>query len=251
MSRSRHRRVTWRLVAGAITALLVASAVQALPAQAAGGPNLAAGKPTSASSVNGPFVTANLTDGNKGSYWESSGAFPQWAQVDLGSAISIDQVVLKLPDGWGSRTETLSVQGSTTGSGFSTIVSSAGRTFSGTNTVTINFPATTARYVRIDVTANTGWAAAQLSELEVYGATPSTANLATGKQMGESGHSDVYGAGNANDGNQSTYWESTNNSFPEWLQVDLGASVGINRVVLKLPTGWGTRTQTLSVQGSA
>ena len=69
--------------------------------------------------------------------------------------------------------------------------------------------------------------------------------------MGESGHSDVYGAGNADDGNQATYWESTNNSFPEWLQVDLGASVGINRVVLKLPTGWGTRTQTLSVQGSA
>ena len=85
----------------------------------------------------------------------------------------------------------------------------------------------------------------------MYGATPSTANLAIGKQMGESGHSDVYGAGNANDGNQSTYWESTNNSFPQWLQVDLGASVGINRVVLKLPTGWGTRTQTLSVQGSA
>ena len=93
MSRSRHRRVTWRLIAGTVAALLVASAVSAPSAQAAGGPNLAAGRPTSASSVNGPFVTANLTDGNKGSYWESSGAFPQWAQVDLGSAVSVDQVV--------------------------------------------------------------------------------------------------------------------------------------------------------------
>jgi hypothetical protein len=242
--------VTWRLVAGAITALLVASAVHAPPAQAAGGPNLAAGKPTTASSVNGPYVTANLTDGNKGSYWESSGAFPQWAQVDLGSAISIDQVVLKLPDGWGARTQTLSVQGSTTGSSFSTIVGSAGRDFSGSNTVTLNFGATSTRYVRINVTANTGWAAAQLSELEVYGATPSSNNLAQGKPTAESGHSDVYGSGNAVDGNQGTYWESVNNSFPEWLQVDLGASVSVNRVVLKLPTGWGIRSQTLSVQGS-
>ena len=118
------------------------------------------------------------------------------------------------------------------------------------NAVTINFPATTTRYVRINITANTGWAAAQLSELEVYGATASSANLASGKTMAESGHSDVYGAGNANDSNQGTYWESINNAFPQWLQVDLGAAVGVNRVVLKLPTGWGARTQTLSVQGS-
>ena len=76
MSRSRHRRVTWRLIAGAVSALLVASALQALPAQAAGGPNLAAGKPTSASSVNGPYVAGNLTDGNQGSYWESSRRLP-------------------------------------------------------------------------------------------------------------------------------------------------------------------------------
>jgi hypothetical protein len=57
---------------------------------------------------------------------------------------------------------------------------------------------------------------------------------------------------NANDGNQGTYWESTNNAFPQWLQVDLGSSVSINKIVLKTPiSGWGARTQTLAVQGSA
>ena len=45
--------------------------------------------------------------------------------------------------------------------------------------------------------------------------------------------------GNANDGNQATYWESTNNAFPQWIQVDLGAAVSVNRVVLKLPTAAG------------
>ncbi|SDY56790.1 F5/8 type C domain-containing protein [Asanoa ishikariensis] len=255
MTRPRHRQVT-RLMAGALATLLTGSvlaAVSSTPAAAAGGPNLAAGKPTSASSTNGGFVTGNLTDGNKGSYWESSGALPQWGQVDLGSTISIDQVVLKLPDGWGQRTQTLSVQGSTNGTSFSAITSSAGQVFApgSNNIVTINFGATNARYVRVNITANTGWGAAQLSELEVYGAATSSSNLALNKATSESGHSDVYGSGNAVDGNQGSYWESTNNSFPEHLQVDLGSAVAVNRVVLKLPTsGWGTRTQTLSVQGS-
>ncbi len=128
-------------------------------------------------------MAGNLNDGNQGSYWESAGStFPQWAQVDLGASTSIDQVVLKLPTGWGTRTQTLSVQGSPDGVSFSTIVASAGRVFNpaSNNAVTINFTATSTRYVRVNITANTGWAAAQLSELEVYGTSTSTANLAAG-----------------------------------------------------------------------
>ena len=131
-------------------------------------------------------------------------------------------------------------------------MSSAGRVFTqGSNAVTINFTATSTRYVRVNITANTGWAAAQLSELEIYGTSTSSPNLALGKAMSESGHSQNYVAANANDANQGTYWESVNNAFPQHLQVDLAASVSVNRVVLKTPTsGWGARTQTLSVQGS-
>jgi hypothetical protein len=220
------RRPRW---IAAVTAAAVIAALGPIPtpAQAAGGPNLALGKPTAASSTNGPYGAGNLNDD---------------------AATSIDQVVLKLPAGWGARTQTLSVQGSTDGSSFSTIVASAGRSFN--PTATIDFAATTTRYVRVTITANTGWAAAQLSELEVYGASGGGGNLARGRPTAESGHADVYGSGNVVDGNQGTYWESTNNSFPEWLQVDLGSVVSIDRVVLRLPAGWGTRTQTLSVQGS-
>jgi hypothetical protein len=136
------------------------------------GTNLAAGRPVSASSQNGPYVAANVVDPDAGSYWESaSGAFPQWFQVDLGAAAALTRVVLRLPASWGSRTQTLSVQGSTDGSGFATLAASAGRVFdpAAGNAVTITVPSTPTRYLRIAVTGNTGWPAAQLSQIEAYG----------------------------------------------------------------------------------
>ncbi|MDI1462228.1 discoidin domain-containing protein [Catellatospora sp. KI3] len=240
-----------RALAATAAAALVASGVWAGVAHAAGGPNLSLGKSASASSSNGAYTPGNLNDGNQASYWESSGSLPQWAQVDLGAATSVDQVVLKLPTSWGTRTQTLSVQGSTTGSSFTDLKASAGYSFTaGTNSVTINFTAASVRYVRVNISANTGWTAAQLSELEVYGAAGGSGNLAQGRPTTESGHADVYGAGNTVDGNQGSYWESVNNAWPQWVTVDLGAATAVNRVVLKLPASWGTRTQTLSVQGS-
>ncbi|MEU8264057.1 discoidin domain-containing protein [Micromonospora sp. NPDC048999] len=246
-------RFRTRLVAVLAAVGLAVTAPPPSPAAAAGGPNLALGRTASASSANGPYTAGNLTDGNAGSYWESANnSFPQWAQVDLGSAQTVDQVVLKLPASWESRTQTLSVLGSTDGNSFTTVVASAGRTFSpgSGNTVTLSFTATTTRYVRVSITANTGWSAAQLAELEVYGVTTSTTNLALGRPMAESSHADVYGAGNANDGNQASYWESANNAFPQWIRADLGGTVGVNKLVLKLPASWGARTQTLTVEGS-
>jgi parallel beta-helix repeat protein len=147
--------------------------------------NLAAGQPASASSANSPYVASNLTDPDPSTYWESAnGSFPQWAQVDLGQSYSIDQVTLRLPPStaWGARTETLSLLGSADGSNFSTIVGSAGYTFdpnTNNNTVTITFSATTARYVRANITANTGWNAGQLSDFAVFPAVggSSTATL--------------------------------------------------------------------------
>jgi hypothetical protein len=327
--------------------------------------NIAAGQPASASSANSPYVAANLTDPDPSTYWESAnGSFPQWAQVDLGQSYSIDQVTLKLPPStaWAARTETLSLLGSTDGSNFSTIVGSAGYNFdpnSNNNTVTITFNATTARYVRANITANTGWNAGQLSDFEVFPAvggsstatlsvapasltfasqalnttssaqtvtvnntgtaaanlsvisttgdfsetttcgtsiaagasctvsvrftptasgtrtgsltiasnasnSPATAaltgtgagtvstNLALNQPASSSGSTQTYVPANAVDGNTSTYWESANNAFPQWLQVDLGATKSFTRIVLDLPpsTSWSTRTQTLSVLGS-
>ncbi|WP_216857085.1 galactose-binding domain-containing protein [Paenibacillus tritici] len=147
------------------------------PAVGAAAGNLAQGKTISASSVGDVYVAANANDSNQGTYWESAGnAFPHWIKVDLGASSSVNQVVLKLPAGWESRTQTLSVQGSTDDVSYSNLAASADYSFnpsSGSNAVTIPFTAATARYLKINFTANTGWPAAQLSELEVYGTTVS------------------------------------------------------------------------------
>jgi hypothetical protein len=241
-----------RTMIAIVTAGLVAGGLSPLAAHAAGGPNLASGHPTSESGHTQTFVAANVADGNQSSYWEGpASTYPSWVQVDLGSATSIDQVILKLPTAWGTRAQTLGVSGGTDGTNFSTLVASGSQTFtSGSNTVPLSFAAASVRYVRVTFTANNGSAGGQLSELEVYGATGGSPNLAAGKAMATSGNTQTYVAANGNDGNQATYWEGTANAYPNWLRVDLGAATTINRVVLKVPAAWGARTQTLSVQGS-
>ncbi|MFZ3494221.1 discoidin domain-containing protein [Streptomyces sp. 5.8] len=250
----RRHNWRWRTLAALISTALLMLGWPALTAVAAGGPSVSAGRPATASSTNGAYAAGNVTDGNQSSYWESAGStFPQWVQTDLGATTRVDQVVLKLPASWESRNQTLSVQGSADGTSFSTLVSSATYTFGqgAGNVVTIGFPATQARYVRIDITANTGWQAAQLSELEVRAPGDSGTNLALGKTFTASSNTQVYVPGNAGDGNAASYWESVNNAMPQWLQADLGSSVRVDRVVLKLPENWGARTQTLKIQGSA
>jgi hypothetical protein len=221
--------------------------------------NLALGRPATASSqVNGAQAPAMATDGDANTYWESANnAFPQWLQVDLGAQYAIGRVTLRLPpsSAWGTRTQTLSVLGSTDGSTFSTLVGSAGYTFtSPTNVVNISVAASV-RYVRLNFTANTGWPAGQASEFEVYpsgGGTPPPPNtdLAAGRPTSESSHTQVYASANATDADQNTYWESANNAFPQWIQVDLGSAQSASRIVLQLPASWGARSQTLSVLGS-
>jgi len=167
-------RISRRLLAAAAAVGVVAAILSAPAAASAAGTNLAAGKTFSASSYTDVYPAGNAGDSNANTYWESqNNAFPQWLQVDLGSAVSVNQLVLKLPPAtaWATRTETLTVAGSSDGSTFSTLKASAGYTFdpASGNSVTVDLTTATTRFVRLTFTANTGWPAGQLSELEVYG----------------------------------------------------------------------------------
>ncbi|MEV4033791.1 discoidin domain-containing protein [Streptomyces umbrinus] len=251
----RPQRRGWRGIAAVLTtALLLLGLPSLTAAAAAAGPNLAAGRPATASSAHAEYAARNITDGDQGTYWQSAGSsLPQWIQTDLGATARVDEVVLRLPAGWESRNQTLSVQGSANGTSFTTLKTSASYAFSpgSANTVTVTFPAAQARYVRIDITANSGWQAAQLSELEVRESGDSSANLARGRTLTAASHHETYVPANAADGNKATYWESRNNDLPQWIQADLGSSLRVDRVVLRLPDGWGARSQTLKIQGSA
>jgi hypothetical protein len=135
--------------------------------------NVARGRPVAATSMLGGYPAGNAVDGDANSYWESANnSFPQSLTVDLGSSVPVRRLVLKLPAAvvWQRRDQTLSVLGSADGSSFATLVASRAYTFdpAAGNAVTITAPGTGVRQVRITVTGNTGWPAAQFSELEVY-----------------------------------------------------------------------------------
>ncbi|TDC80523.1 CARDB domain-containing protein [Streptomyces hainanensis] len=261
-----------RLLVGAVVAGL--AVVGLVPgAASADGPDLAPGKAVSASGSHASHPARDVNDGNRGTYWESpSHAFPQWLGIDLGESTEVGQVVLRLPSSWEARTQTLSVEGSADGGDFATLSASAGRSFDPAtgNTATIDFPATSVRYLRLNVTANTGWPAAQVAEFEVRGVDdpggedpggedpggedpgaeePVGADLARGKPIEASSTTQNYVAANANDGDVGTYWES--GGHPATLTVRLGANADLTGIVLRLNPDpiWGTRTQTLQVLG--
>ncbi|MGV9288239.1 CARDB domain-containing protein [Streptomyces sp. NPDC003719] len=257
--RGRHpgRRVSVGLVtAGLLTAGALPVTAHAATAE---GPNLALGRPVTTGGALGGYPASNVTDGSQASYWEGpTGSFPQWVQIDLGTRSELDDVVLKLPASWEARTETISVQGSTDGQAFSTLSAGAARNFSpnAAGTVVVGVDGE-ARYVRVQVTGNTGWKAAQLSEVEIHGdagggdpgTPPAGTNLALRKPMEASSTTQNYVAANANDGSTSTYWEASGQ--PSTLTTRLGADADLSGVVVKLNPDpvWSTRTQSIQVLG--
>jgi hypothetical protein len=156
--------------------------------------DLALNQPVTASGYTQSYLPSNAVDGNTSTYWESTdNAFPQWIQVDLGSSASVGRIVLDLPPStaWGARTQTLTIQGSTDGSNYTTLVGSQGYTFdpSTGNTVTVTFTSSTVRYIKLTFTANTGWPAGQLSELQVYGRCAARGARRGKAGQGRAGHS--------------------------------------------------------------
>ncbi|MFF0515383.1 CARDB domain-containing protein [Streptomyces sp. NPDC004250] len=260
-----RRSLPGAAVAGLMTVgllpLPLAATAQAAPAKAAADVNLALGRPAKAGGSHGAYPAGNATDGTQATYWEGpAGSFPQWLQVDLGTARDVDRVVLKLPAGWESRSQSLSVRGSTDGSTFRTLAAADARAFSPerANTVAVDLGTSAdARYIRVDITGNTGWNAAQLSELEVYGdetdpgPPPTGTNLARNKPVEATSSTQSYVAANATDDSTSTYWEAA--GHPADLTVKLGADADVSGVVVKLNPDpvWAARTQGIQVLGRA
>jgi chitodextrinase len=145
---------------------------------------------------------------------------------------------------WNASTDDVSVSGYQVRVNGSTALATTGTTA----TVTGLAPSTTYSFAVIatDPAGNLSQPSATVSATTDAAANT---NLAQGKPTSESGHTQTYASANAVDGDPTTYWESIDNAFPQWLMVDLGAAASVSRIVLKLPpsTVWGARTQTLSV----
>jgi hypothetical protein len=138
------------------------------------GVNLALNRPVRATNHTQYFVAANVTDGRQDTYWEAASGFPRTLTIDLGSEQTVGRLELELPasSDWNRRTQTITVLGSDDGSGWHQIAGSRAYTFdanaTGADRVSAPVARTSARYLRLSFTANSGWGSAQLSELGVY-----------------------------------------------------------------------------------
>jgi hypothetical protein len=109
-------------------------------------------------------------------------------------------------------------------------------------TASVTFAPTAGQTYSGDLTVNSNATNSPLLvALSGSGATAST-NLALDQPITASSVQQTYVAKNANDGNTSTYWESTNGTWPSTLTVDLGSSQTLGSTVLDLPplTAWTT-----------
>jgi len=234
--------------------------------------NIALNQPATASSSYETYVASNVTDGNTSSYWESTdgAGYPQTISVNLGSVYPIGSITLDLPpsSAWSTRTETLSVLGSTNGTSYSQIVGSAGYTFNPStgNTVTISLPSgTSAQYVELSFTGNTGWSAAQLSEFEIFpggGGGGGTSSPLTASPSSVSFGNETVGSTSSaqsvtvsNPGSSAVSLSSVGLTGPFSESNNCGTSLAAGAsctVSVKFaPTASGSATGTLSVNSSA
>ncbi|URN94916.1 MAG: discoidin domain-containing protein [Candidatus Pristimantibacillus lignocellulolyticus] len=137
--------------------------------------NIAIGMKTNASSfTNDAFDPKFAVDGDPFTYWESvAKKFPQWLNVNLGEAKTVSKIKLRLPpqDAWEQRIQEIEVQGSSDGTTFSTLVPPKSYTYdpkSGNSVEIVLDEAVMIKYIRITITSNSAWPAAQVSELEIY-----------------------------------------------------------------------------------
>jgi hypothetical protein len=135
--------------------------------------NLALGKTITVDNNTQTFAATNANDGDVNTYWEgAANTYPNILTVDLGSSLTFNTFTLKLnpTTSWATRTQTVSILGSTDNVTYSKILNSAEYTFNPAtgNTVTINFEPTAKRYVRLEITANKGSTGGQIAEFEIY-----------------------------------------------------------------------------------
>ena len=272
--------VVFSLLAGALT--FIKARAQAT--------NLALNKTATASSVLGGNTAALAFDGNAtGTRWESvHGVDPQWVQVDLGNTYTLTSVILRWEPAYATAFQIqVSPNGTTwtniytttagTGGVQTLAVSGSGRyvrmngtaralpygyslwefevygtggtaptsTVTRTNTAG---PTTTKTLTPIGPTTTPSRTFTATATVPAAGC--GTTNVALNKTATSSSNENAGTTPNlAVDGNAGTRWSSLA-ADPQWIQIDLGSTQNICRVVLTWEAAYGTAYQ-IQVSGSA
>lgn len=232
-----------------IGGLIPSRVVQAAPAI------ISQGKTATASSAENASTTANLAiDGNTSTRWSSAWSDPQWLQIDLGGSYSISRVVLNWEAAYGKAYQ---IQISNDTTNWTTVYNTTGGDggIDDLNVIGLG------RYIRLYATTRATQWGYSLWEFQVYGESTITptptktatatvppmicgsTNIAPGKIATASSAENASTMANfAVDGNTATRWSSTF-SDPQWLQIDLGTTQPICRVVLNWEAAYGKAYQ--------
>jgi hypothetical protein len=229
---------------------VVAGLAVVLPLAAAGAADtlLSQGKPALASSIEGASTAASFAvDGDVNTRWGSQFADPQWLQVDLGQPATVSQVILRWESAYATAYQ---LQTSLDGNSWTSIYTTTAST-GGVQTVPITV-ANSGRYVRMYGTARNGGYGYSLWEFQVYGSygtttsPPPTCGTVNAAQNQPATASSTENAGSpasaAFDGNSGTRW-SSQFTDPQWLQVDLGGTQSVCKVVLQWESAYATAYQ--------
>ncbi|MEO5874771.1 MAG: discoidin domain-containing protein, partial [Streptosporangiaceae bacterium] len=231
------------ITAFAVVLALVASALLA-PARPAHAADvlLSQGKTATASSVENAGTPASAAvDGSTGTRWASAAADPQWLMVDLGASATVTKVVLNWESAYGTA---FRIQVSASGTGGWTDVYSTTTGPGGNQTLTVSG---TGRFVRLYGSVRANGYGYSLWEFQVFGPSDDppagdcgSANAALSKPATASSTENAgTPAASAFDGNAGTRWASAATD-PQWVQVDLGASATVCKVVLNWESAYGT-----------
>ncbi len=130
--------------------------------------NLAKGGTLAPSSAIQGYPAANANDNDLSSYWQAAGSTATLT-LHLSQAAPVDRVILTLPASWGTRNQTIQVDGSANGTSWTTLAPSAAYTFTaGSNAIAIPVPAGTQDYLRLDISGNNVQGVPQIAEFQAY-----------------------------------------------------------------------------------
>jgi beta-glucosidase len=209
--------------------------------------NAALDRPATASSTESAAYPASAAvDGDTTTRWSSAFADPQWLEVDLGQSQTICQVTL---DWEAAYATAFQIQASTDGTTWTPVYSTTAGT-GGNQTLNVTG---TGRYIRMYGTTRATGYGYSLWEFGIYtggsgtggGSGCGTNNAAvdhpttaSSVQDNDPGYTPSY----ATDGSTVTRWASAY-ADPQWLEVDLSASLPICQVVLDWENAYASAFQ--------
>lgn len=138
------------------------------------GENIALGKEVYQNGHTQIYHSRNAVDGDRYTYWEGmANSYPNIITIDMGETVEMTgaRILLNPRAIWSARTQDVEIQISDDNENFTTIIEKTALSFDpmADNSAYVPFAETvTGRYIRFVFHANTGAAAGQAAEIEVY-----------------------------------------------------------------------------------